>query len=76
MTFKDVSYLKLWWHFCSMHQNHLCNFGRGHHWEQIREIDLKLTEDFVLKISSLELEQPLSSAVYNHLCNFIYARFI
>ena len=33
MSFKDISYLELWWHLCSAEQNHLCNFGRMHHEE-------------------------------------------
>ena len=33
MSFKDISYLELWWPFCSVEQNHLCDFGRGHHEE-------------------------------------------
>ena len=28
MSFKDISYLELWWPFCSVEWNHLCNFGR------------------------------------------------
>ena len=30
MSFKDISYLELWWPFCSAEQNHLSNFGRGY----------------------------------------------
>ena len=37
MWFKDISYLELWWPFCSAEQNHLCNFGRGHHEEDFCE---------------------------------------
>ena len=33
MSFKEFSYLKLWWPFCSVKRNHLCNFGRGHYEE-------------------------------------------
>ena len=28
MSFKDISYLYLWWPFCLVEWNHLCNFGR------------------------------------------------
>ena len=38
MLFKDISYLELWWPFCSAKWNHLCNFGRGHYDEQFCEI--------------------------------------
>ena len=27
MSFKDISYLDLWQPFCSVEQNHICNFG-------------------------------------------------
>ena len=32
MLFKDISYLELWWPFCSAERNNLClcNFGRGY----------------------------------------------
>ena len=30
MSFKDISYLELWWPFCSAEGNHLCNSGRGY----------------------------------------------
>ena len=34
MSFKDISYLELWWPFCSAEQSHLCYFGRGNPEEQ------------------------------------------
>ena len=36
MLFKDISYLELWWPFCSAERNNLClcNFGRGYPEEQ------------------------------------------
>ena len=42
MPFKDISYLELWWPFCSAERNHLCNFGRGYQEEQFCEIILNL----------------------------------
>ena len=30
MPFKDISYLQLWWPFCSAEWNHWCVFARGH----------------------------------------------
>ena len=33
--FKDISYLELW---CSVEQNHLCNFGKEHHEEHFCDI--------------------------------------
>ena len=40
MPFKDISYLKVWWPFCSAEQNHLCIFGRGHYEERLCDIIL------------------------------------
>ena len=37
MSFKDISFLELWWPFCSAEQNHLCNFGREYYEEQFCE---------------------------------------
>ena len=34
MLFKDISYLELWWLFCSAEWNHLNDLGREHHVEQ------------------------------------------
>ena len=31
ILFKDISYLELWVPFCSVEQNHLCTFGKGHY---------------------------------------------
>ena len=42
MSFKDISYLELWWPFCLVEQNHLCNFGRRYQEEQLFEIILNL----------------------------------
>ena len=71
--FKDISYLELWWPFCSAKRNHLCNFGRWDHEEQFCEIILNLDKWFKrrrhLKISYLELWWPFCSAEHNHLCN-------
>ena len=39
---KDISYLELWQPLCSVEWNHLCNFGREYHEEQICEIILNL----------------------------------
>ena len=35
-SFKDISYLELWWPFCPAGRDHLCNFVecRGHVKEQ------------------------------------------
>ena len=39
VLFKDISYLELWWPFCSAEWNHLCNFGKRqigeHSWKII-----------------------------------------
>ena len=36
MSFKDISYLQLWWPFCSAEPNHLCNFSIGHYGEHFK----------------------------------------
>ena len=46
MPFKDISYLELWRPFCSVEQNHLCNFDRRHQEEQFCEIILNLDQGF------------------------------
>ena len=46
MSLKDISYLELWWPFCSAEWNHLCNFGRGYQEEQFCEIILNLEQWF------------------------------
>ena len=40
MSFKGISYLKLWQPFCSAEFNQFCNFGRGYYEEQFCEIIL------------------------------------
>ena len=44
--FKDISYLELWQPVCSVEQNHLCNFYRGHYQEHFCEIILNLNQWF------------------------------
>ena len=46
MSFKGISYLKLWQPFCSAKRNHLCNFGGGYQEEQFCEIILNLGQVF------------------------------
>ena len=46
MLFKDISYLELWWPFCSVQPNHLCNLGRGHYEENFCKIILNLDHCF------------------------------
>ena len=72
MSFKDISYLGLWWSFCSAEQNHLCKFGRGYQEEQFCEIILNMDQWFRryhFKKSFLELWQPHCLVERNHLCN-------
>ena len=47
MSFKDISYLVLWPLFCSVEQNHLCNFGRGFQEEQFCENYFGHLKDFL-----------------------------
>ena len=46
MPFKDISYLELGQPFGSAEWNHLCNFRRGGHEEQVCEIILNLGQWF------------------------------
>ena len=46
MPFKDISYLELWWPFCSAEWNRLCNFGGGYQEEQFCKIILILGQWF------------------------------
>ena len=71
--FKDISYLELWWLFCSVEQNHLCNFSRGHHEEQFCEIVLNYDEWFRRCCSKDFLSRALIAGMFsgpNPLCNF------
>ena len=63
ISFKDISYLKLWQPACSVDCIHLCNIGRRHHEERSFVIILHLDQWFRRKcnlnvISYLELWQP------------------
>ena len=74
MSFKDISYLELWWPFCSVELNRLCNFGRGYQEEQFCDFFFQfgpvVQEEMPFKgISYLELWLPFCSAEPNHLCN-------
>ena len=78
MSFKDISYLELWWPFCLAEENHLCNFAKGYHEEQFCEIILNLDKWFrrrCLLISYLELWWPSCSMEWNYLCNFSRGHF-
>ena len=73
MLFKDISYLELWWPFCSAERNNLCTFGRGYPEEQFCRLFWIWTR--CLKIFNLEHWQPSSSAEQNHLCNFYQGHY-
>ena len=73
MPFKYISYLELWWPFCSAERNHLCNFGIGNPEKQFCEFILNKELWYrrcCLKDFYLELLQPSCSVKGNHLCNF------
>ena len=42
---KDISNQELWQPFSSAEQNHVCNFSRGNHEEQLCEIVLNWNRD-------------------------------
>ena len=46
ISFKDISYLELRRPFCSVEQNYLCNFGKGHYEEQFCEFNSNLGQWF------------------------------
>ena len=74
MFVKNISYLELWWPFCSVQRNHFCYFGEGHYDKQFCEIHLEfgpvVQEEMPFKdISYLELWWPFCSAERNYLCN-------
>ena len=46
MSYKDISYLPLWWPSCSAGQNHLRNFDVGYQEEQFCGIIINLNQLF------------------------------
>ena len=46
MSLKYIAYLDLWLPLCSAEWNHLCNFDRRHHGEQLCEIILNFDQWF------------------------------
>ena len=79
ISFKDISYLELWWPLSSVERNHLCIFGRGNHEDTFLQNYFEFgpvipEETFGLVLQEilffyLELWQPLCSVEQNHLCN-------
>ena len=49
MSFKDISYLQLWWPICLTEWNHLCKCGRGHYEGPLNEINSNLDKWFKRK---------------------------
>ena len=72
--FIDISYLELWWTFCSAERYHLCNFGIRYQEEQnckiILNLDQVVQEMSFKDISYLELRRHFCSAEWNQLCIF------
>ena len=73
MSFKEFSYLELWRPFCSVEQNHLCNFGRWQYAEQFLQIIFNLDQWFRrrchLKYFLSRALAAYYSVEWNHLCN-------
>ena len=44
---KGISYLQLWWPFCSTGRKHLCNLIRGHYKKKFCEIIFNLDQFFM-----------------------------
>ena len=64
LSFKNISYLKLWWRHSSLQWNHLCNFGRRHHEEQFCEIILKLDQWLRVFKGIFDLALERSGTIY------------
>ena len=47
MLFEDISYLQLWWSFCSAEQDNLCNFDRRNYEEHFCDVILNLDQCFM-----------------------------
>ena len=69
---KGISYLELWRPFCSVERNHLCNFGRRYHEEQLCEIILNFDQWFRCRFKDFISGAlvTLESMERNHLCTF------
>ena len=72
MLFKNISFLQLWWPFCSAQPNHLCNFGRGHSKEHYCDIEFgPVVKEMQFKdFSYLELWWPPLFSREEQLCSF------
>ena len=73
MLFKYISYLQLWWPFCSAKLDHLGNFGRGsirNICEIILNLDQWFRRKYCLNTFYLQLWQPFCSLEQKHLDNF------
>ena len=70
MSFKDISYLKLWRPLYLVEQKPLCNFDGSHNEEQFFEIIFEfgpVAQEMPFKdISYLELWRPFCSMKQNH----------
>ena len=73
ISFEDISYLELWWPFCSAEQNNLCNFNRGHYevhfYKSISSLGQWFKRRCRLKDCYWELWRPSCSVEQNRLCN-------
>ena len=78
MSFKDISYLELWWPSCLAEWNHLCNFSRGNHEEHFCEIILNFDQWFrrkwrlkIFLIWSWQKKRSLLISGGKSFCNFV-----
>ena len=74
MSSKDISYLELWQHLCSVDWNPSCNFGKRYHkeqsWEFFFEFGLMVQMEMLFKRYFLSgALTGFCSVEHNHLCN-------
>ena len=73
ISFEDISYLELCRLFCSAKLDHLCNFIRGYHKKQFREIILKFGPVVQEEISFIRFLIWISGGPGVHWSETIYA---
>ena len=71
ISFKYISFLELWWPFCSVERNHLCNFKREHYEEQFCEFISNLGQWFRCRLIYF-LSGALAALVFDGAEPFIY----
>ena len=71
MSYKDISYLELWWPFCSAGQNHLCNIDVGYQEKQFCGIIINLNQLFRRCYLSFFLSGALAALLFSGVEPFV-----